>query len=128
MRAETLLPSLAMANLVFSANKSPDELLALADIFAEALAGELDGDVQAAFALHRKRGRRFPVPAEIADLLCECRPRPSARQEADGTATPGYGRAMGLAILDKLRNGGFQEEAGAVCARVMAGLKEGLPQ
>lgn len=128
MQARTILRLLATANLVFNTGRSPEELLALADIFAEALEGNDESMVDAAFRLHIKRGRRFPVPAEILDLLCECQPARAALSEPEQAITPGFGGAMGREILSKIRHGGFEEDVEHVCARVMASLEVGLAQ
>lgn len=90
----TLLPLLATANLVCGSSRSPEELRALADIFAEDLASEELDDVCAAFALHRRRSRFFPTPADIIAILPETRRPRKAAPAIEQRRTPGYGKKI----------------------------------
>lgn len=101
--ARTLLPLLAMAEVLFKSGRSPEELELAAELYAEALAGEKLEEVKAAFALYARRRRFYPTPAEIIALLPECRQgyRPP---EPEGRRTPGYGRKICEMVLDKLRS------------------------
>lgn len=60
-------------SLLYGRDRSPEELALLADLWAEALAGEERDEVARAFALYLREGERFPCPADILRLLPRCR-------------------------------------------------------
>lgn len=125
-----ILPLLATAELVTKSGRTYEELEILADIFAEDLAGENIASVENAFALHRRRSKFFPTPAEIIALLPECRvyeANPDAiaiAEESQDDYTPGFGREMAKEIARRSRCGDFSESVDEIARRIMANLKQ----
>lgn len=91
-KARQILPMLAEAALVYQTTQTPEELAALAEIYAEDLEGESLEAINAAFSLHRKRSTRFPTPAHIMAILPECRSLPVYEALPAASKTPGMGR------------------------------------
>ena len=58
---------------VYRTGRSPEEMLLLADIWAQDLEGQDKDDVGRAFVMHRQESSRFPCPADILRLLPRCR-------------------------------------------------------
>lgn len=58
---------------VYRTGRSPEEMLLLADIWAQDLEGQDKDDVGRAFVMHRQEFSRFPCPADILRLLPRCR-------------------------------------------------------
>ena len=65
---------------VYRTGRSPEEMLLLADIWAQDLEGQDKDDVGRAFVMHRQESSRFPCPADILRLLPRC--RMTARMES----------------------------------------------
>ena len=53
---------------VYRTGRSPEEMLLLADIWAQDLEGQDKDDVGRAFVMHRQESSRFPCPADILRL------------------------------------------------------------
>lgn len=121
-----LLPLLAKANLLYQGQYSREEIDALCAIFAEVFEGEDSEAIARAFALYFRQGKRFPTPAHILELLPECRPACMEGGEEEAAITPGFGQAMAMAVLEKLKRPGCNAESTAeVCSRVMSSLGRG---
>ena len=93
--------------LIYQTSHTREEIALLSELFAEALADEKDlPAIWRAFALHRKRSKRFPTPAHILELLPECHiaPEPIAIMEGEPPITPGFGKKVCELWLRKNKN------------------------
>lgn len=118
---------LSTANLVFREGASREEIAALAVIFSDDLAGEKPCDIRAAFALHRRRSRYFPTPADILRLLPECRTGASVALPAIGEGEGLSGEEVMAMYRDWKASRGSQQATPRGLARPdFAGLLKGM--